>query len=78
MVVSKRGNPRCELRIEDVKNKLIQEANYLGSVITDDRKCDTQNRRQMGMENNPFQKVSRALAIVYNVNKLQKFVRFIK
>lgn len=33
----------------DIKIEKIQKVNYLGSVVSDDRKCDTEIRRQLGI-----------------------------
>lgn len=46
MVLSIRGNPRYVLRTRDVKIKHVSKFNSLGSVITDDGKCDIEILRR--------------------------------
>lgn len=44
IVVSIWDNPGYKLRIEDVKMKQMQHVNYLGNLIKDDGKCNTDIR----------------------------------
>lgn len=42
IVVSERGSPRWELYIGDIKMKQLQKVRYMGSVVTANRKCETE------------------------------------
>lgn len=37
MAVSKRGDPKCELHIGDIKLRQVWKFNYLGTIVINDR-----------------------------------------
>ena len=41
MIVRTRERPRCRLQIGEVEIKQVGKFNYLGSILTEDGKCDT-------------------------------------
>ncbi|XP_069993113.1 uncharacterized protein [Penaeus vannamei] len=57
MVVSKHTSPPCELKIEQEKIKKVQKFNYLGSMVSDDGRCDTEIRKRIGIAKDTFQKL---------------------
>ncbi|MCH9665805.1 MAG: hypothetical protein K0U41_08180 [Gammaproteobacteria bacterium] len=61
MVVSKGESPRCELKIGDITIQKIKKFNYLGSMITEDGRCDTEIRRRIGIAKDSFQKLNKIL-----------------
>ncbi len=61
MVVSKRRNPRRRLHIGDVEIKQVEKFNYLGSMLTEDGKCDTEVRRRIGLAKEAYQKLDEIL-----------------
>lgn len=42
MIISKRRSSRCEIRIGEVNARQVQKFIYLGSVLSEDEKCDTE------------------------------------
>lgn len=60
MVVSKMDSPNCKLHNGDVKIKQLQKFCYLGNVITDDRKCDTESQGHIEIVKETFQKLSKS------------------
>lgn len=54
-MVSKRDSAKCDLRMRDVKIKLVHKLNYVSSVINDERKCDMEiqsfHRKQVANSN---------------------------
>ena len=61
LVVSKRKSPRCELRIGEVLIKQVDKFSYLGSIITEDGKCDIEIKRRIGMAKDTFNKLEKVL-----------------
>ena len=61
MVISKQSDQLCRLKIEDTEIKQVKSFNYLGSLITDDGKCDSEIKRRIGMSKQAFQKLKRVL-----------------
>jgi len=57
MVVSKRTSPPCELKIGQEKIKKVQKFNYLGSMVSEDGRCDTEIRKRIGIAKDTFQKL---------------------
>ena len=55
MVVSKRESPACALNIGDNTIKQVQKFNYLGSLLTENGKCDEEIKKQIGMAKDDFQ-----------------------
>lgn len=76
MVVIKRDSPNCKLHIGDVKIKQLQKFCYLGNVITDDRKCNTEIQGHIGIVKVTFQKVSKSKCIKIR-NKDKSAIMFI-
>ena len=56
MVVSEIGSPMCKLKIGDIKFKQVKKFSYLGSMLTEDGKCDTEIQRRIGIAKDAFQK----------------------
>ena len=50
MVVSRKDSLKCELKICDIKIKQVKKFNYLGSMLTEDGKCDTEIQRRIYSE----------------------------
>lgn len=42
-------NPECRLQVGNTKIKQVEKFEYLGSIITEDEKCDTGIRRGIEM-----------------------------
>ena len=61
MVVSKRKSPRCELQIGDVTIQKTKKFNYLGSLITEDGRCNAEIRRRIGIAKEAFQRLEKVL-----------------
>ena len=61
MVVSRKDSLKCELKIGDIKIKQVKKFSYLGSMLTEDGKCDTEIQRRIGIAKDAFQKLSRVL-----------------
>ena len=61
MVVSKRENPHCEVKVGDIDIEQVTKFNYLGSFLTEDGKCDMEIRRRIGIAKNTFMKLGKIL-----------------
>eukprot|EP00795_Rhopilema_esculentum_P009669 gene9669-biopygen2063 len=62
MVVSKQlEKPQFTLQIGENIIQQVGRFNYLGSVITDDGKCDSEIKRRKGMAKDAFQKLGKIL-----------------
>ena len=61
MVVSRKDSLKCELKFGDIKIKQVKKFNYLGSMLTEDGKCDTEIQRRIGIAKDAFQKLSKVL-----------------
>ena len=48
-------------KIDQIKIKQVNTFNYLGSLITDDGKCDSKIKKRIGMSKEAFQKLSTVL-----------------
>ena len=59
MAVSKRESLACALKIEDDTIKQVHKFNYLGSLLTENGKCDEEIKRRIGMANDAFQKLQK-------------------
>ena len=53
--------PEFTLRINDTTIQQVKKFNYLGSIQTEDRKCDTKIKRRIGMAKGAFQKLEKML-----------------
>lgn len=51
-VINKR---QCKLCIGNTKIKHVWKFNYLGSVVADNRKCDIEIQRHIGIEKDVYQ-----------------------
>ena len=47
MVMSKRASPSCALKTVGNTIKQVQKFNYLGSLLTENGKCDEKSKREM-------------------------------
>ncbi len=79
MVVSKKGSPRCDLRIGDASIQQAEKFKYLGSVITSDGRCDTEIKKRIALAKDTFQKLekvlkNRTLTIVTKKRVLNSYV----
>ncbi|XP_042883267.1 uncharacterized protein LOC122260182 [Penaeus japonicus] len=62
MVVSKKTvKPQCMLHVGTYKIQQVEKFNYLGSLITDDGKCDREIKKRIGMAKDAFQKLGKIL-----------------
>ena len=62
MVISKKKIiPRCQLKINDSPIVQIKKFSYLGSMITEDGRCETEIKRRIGMAKDAFQKMKSIL-----------------
>uniref|UniRef100_A0AAQ6A1U7 ribonuclease H n=1 Tax=Amphiprion ocellaris TaxID=80972 RepID=A0AAQ6A1U7_AMPOC len=62
MVISKsKIHPRCNLNVEGNNIKQVEKFNYLGSLITDDGRCDAEIRRRIGIAKETFHKMQSIL-----------------
>ncbi len=61
MVVSKTISPQCQLHIGETIIKKVKSFNYLGSLITEDGKCDSEIRRRIGFAKDVFQRLGNVL-----------------
>ena len=59
MVVSKGQSPACALKIGDNTIKQVQKFNYLGSLLTENGKCDEEIKMRIGMAKDAFQKLQK-------------------
>ena len=59
MVVSKRESPVCVLKMGHNRIKLVHTFNYLGSLLTENGKCDEEIRKRIGMAKDAFQKLQK-------------------
>ena len=58
MVISKHKLAKeCKILIDDTPIKQVKKFNYLGSLITDDGKCDQEIRKRIGMAKDAFEKL---------------------
>lgn len=62
MIVIKNDSPRSELGSMNVEIKQVEKIHYLGSVITEDGKCDTQIWMCRRITKNAFQKLTKVLS----------------
>ncbi|MGX9987587.1 reverse transcriptase domain-containing protein [Soonwooa purpurea] len=61
MVISKKTNQKCTLQVGNTRIKQVQKFKYLGSVLTEDGKCDAEIKTRIGLARNAFQKLSKIL-----------------
>ena len=61
MIVSKRESPACTLKIGDDTIKQVQKFNYLGSLLTENGKCDEEIKKRIGMAEDAFQKLQKVV-----------------
>ena len=59
MVVHKRESPACGLKIGDNTIKQVQKFNYLGSLLTENGKCDEEIKKRIWMTKDAFQKLQK-------------------
>ena len=58
MVISKHKLAKeCKILIDDTPIKQVKKFNYLGSLITEDGKCDQEIRKRIGMAKDAFEKL---------------------
>ena len=69
MVVSKRESPACALKMGDNTIKQVQKLHYLGSLLTENGKCDEEIKKRIGMAKDAFQKLQK------NCEKQQVIIR---
>lgn len=58
MVVSKKDEPKVWIANWRYQNQKSAEIKYLGSVLTEDRKCNTEIQQHVGIEKDAFEKLS--------------------
>lgn len=61
MVIGKKDGPRCELYLNGTLIKQVEKFIYLGSVITENGKCDPEIRRRIALAKDAFQKLEHIL-----------------
>jgi len=61
VITKKKIVPRCEIIVENNLITQVKKFNYLGSVVTEDGRCDTEVRRRIGMAKDAFQKMKSIL-----------------
>src|SRR5688572_23803242 len=61
MVISKKISPKCELNLDGSKIKQVEKFNYLGSLITEDGRCDGEIKRRIALIKDAFQKLENIL-----------------
>ena len=54
MVVSKRESPACTLKIGDNTIKQVWKFNYLGSLLTENGKCEEEIKKRIGKAKGAF------------------------
>ena len=59
MVVSKKESPACALKTGDNTIKQVQKFNYLGSLLTENGKCDEEIKKRIGRAKDAFQKLKK-------------------
>ena len=59
--VSRKNSPKCDLKIGDIKIKQVKMLSFLGNMLTEDGKCDTEIQRRIGIAKDAFQKLSKVL-----------------
>ena len=58
MVVSKKSqNPGCKVHIDQKEIKQVTEFNYLGSIITEDGRCEREIKARIGMAKEAFERL---------------------
>src|SRR5688572_5890685 len=61
MVKSKKISPKCELNLDGSKIKQVENFIYLGSLITEDGRCDGEIKRRIALAKDAFQKLENIL-----------------
>ena len=61
LVVSKKENPRCILKVKDQIIRQVSSFNYLGSLITDDARCVKEIKRRVALAKSTFLKLDNIL-----------------
>ena len=61
LVVAKRGSPKCDLKLGDKDIKQVSSFNYLGSIITEDARCEKEIKRRIALAKSAFSKLSKLL-----------------
>ena len=49
LVVSKKSSPKCNLKLKEQIIKQVSSFNYLGSMITEDARCETEIKRRIAL-----------------------------
>jgi len=56
LVISKSGNTSCNITVDNTPVEQVAQYKYLGSLITEDGKCDTDIKTRIGMAKYTFLK----------------------
>ena len=54
-----RESPTCALKTRDNTIKQVHKFNYLGSLLTENGKCDEEIKKRIGMATDAFQKLQK-------------------
>src|SRR5688572_27004482 len=55
--ISKKISSKCELNLDGSKIKQVEKLIYLGSLITEDGRCDGEIKRRIDLAKDAFQKL---------------------
>ena len=61
MVISKRNAPACNIQIGNETINQVDKFKYLGSMITEDSRCENEIRQRIGIAKNAFGKMKNVL-----------------
>ena len=61
LVVSKKSSPKCNLKLKEQTIKQVSSFNYLGSMITEDARCETEIKRRIALAKSAFSKLGKIL-----------------
>ena len=61
LVVSKKSSPKCNLKLKEQIIKQVSSFNYLGSMITEDARCETEITRRISLAKSAFSKLGKIL-----------------
>ena len=61
LVVSKKSSQKCNLKLKEHVIKQVSSFNYLGSMITEDARCETEIKRRIALAKFAFSKLCKIL-----------------
>ena len=75
MVIDKKENIECKIKVEGKDLEQVHEYKYLGSWITDDGRCEEEVRRRIGKAKSDFWKFKEFLRSNINLNLKKRLLK---